>query len=104
MPTSHEDLAKKAEEVQKLREQVVDAEATRVQREQDLSNDLAMGQLEVEEAALRARLATAKAQSKVTAVRSGAEAPISALKEQMERSVAQQQAAEDAVKAEKGDQ
>lgn len=104
MPTSDEDLAKKAEEVQKLREQVSDAEAMRVQRERDVSNELAMGQLEAEEAALRARLATAKAQSKVTAVKGGAAAPLDAVKEQMERSVAQQQAAEDAAKAEKGDQ
>jgi hypothetical protein len=94
MPTSDEDLQKKAERVQKLREQVTNAEATRVQREADLANDITMRQLEAEEAALEARLAVAKEAGKVANVKQGAAAPLDAVTEQMERAVAQQKAAE----------
>jgi acetylornithine/succinyldiaminopimelate/putrescine aminotransferase len=101
MPTSDEDLAKKADNVQKLREQVADAEAKRVERERAVSNDLTFAQLESEEAALRARLAAAREASKVTTVNSGAEAPLAAVKEQMEAAVAREQAV--AATNEKGD-
>lgn len=103
MPTSDEDLAKKADSVQKLREQVADAEAKRVERERSVSNDITMAQLESEEAALRARLAAAREASKVSTVKSGAEAPLAAAKEQMEAAVAQEQAVAAAAENEKGD-
>lgn len=101
MPTSDEDLQKKADDVQKLREQVADAEAKRVERERVVSNDLHMAQLESEEAALRARLAQAREASKVSNVKSGADAPLAAVQAQMEAAVAQEQAVADS--NEKGD-
>ena len=94
MPTSEEDLQRKAEELQKLREQVQDAETVRVEREREIANDVTMRQLEAEEAALRARLAVAKDAGKVAAVKSGAAAPLEAVKEQLQAATAQQKAAE----------
>lgn len=94
MPTSQEDLNKKAEAVQRLRQQVADAEAERLGRESELANDITLKQLETEEALLKARLATVREGKKVSSVKQGAEAPLSAAKEQMERALAQQKAAE----------
>jgi hypothetical protein len=96
MPTSDEDLQKQSERVQKLREQVADAEAKRVERESSLANDVTMAQLQAEEAALEARLAVAKEAGKVGNVKSGASAPLDAAKEQLKRAVAQKEAAEKA--------
>ena len=94
MPTSDEELQRKAEAVQKLREQVAEAEAQREQRELDTANDVTMTQLEAEEAVLRARLTQAKESAKVASVKSGVEAPLSAAKEQLKTALAQQKAAE----------
>jgi len=101
MATSDEDLAKKADDIQKLREQVAAEEAKRVDRERAVTNDLTMAQLQSEEAALRARLASAREASKVTNIKSGAEAPLAAAQAQMEAAVAQEQAV--AAANEKGD-
>jgi hypothetical protein len=94
MPTSDEDLKNKRDEVKKLRDQVANAESERRESERSLANDVVMRQLEAEEAALRARLAVAKESGSDKAVEKGAQAPLSAAKEQMERAVAQQKAAE----------
>lgn len=94
MPTSDEELQKKAEDVDKLRQQVANAEATREQREKELANDITLKQLEAEEASLKARLAVSKDAGKVSNVRDGAAAPLNAVGEMMERAVAQQKAAE----------
>lgn len=96
MPTSDEDLQAKSEEVQKLRDQVANSERNRIQRESELSNEIAMKQLEAEEHALRARLAVTKEAGKVASVKAGADAPLQSVKEQMERAVAQEKAAEKA--------
>lgn len=96
MPTSDEDLQKKSDRVQKLREQVAAEESKRTTRERELANDVTMAQLEAEEAKLEARLAATKEQGKVSAVKEGAAAPLSAAKEEMERAVAQKKAVEDA--------
>lgn len=99
MPTSEDDLAAKAEEVQKLRDQVTAQEATRESRERDLANDITMRQLEAEEASLRARLAVAKEGAKAGSVKEGAAAPLGAVQDQLKAAVEQQKAAEKAPSA-----
>jgi hypothetical protein len=96
MPTSDEDLQKKAEEIQKLRDQVANKEATREQREIDLANDITMKQLETEEAQLRARLNVANDAAKVSVVKDGAAAPLSAVEDNLKAAVAAQKATEKA--------
>lgn len=95
MPTSNEDLQKKAERLQKLREQVAAEESKRTSRESELANDVKMTEMEAEEARLEARLAAAKDAGKVGSVKAGASAPLEAAKEQMERAVAQKKAVEE---------
>ena len=91
MPTSDEDLQAKSEEVKKLREQVANVEAERVQRERALANDVTMRQLEAEEAALKARLAVAE--NRNATIESGEESgPLVSAQEAMERALAQEQA------------
>jgi hypothetical protein len=99
MATSDEEVQNKAEAVEKLRQQVADAEVARVAREQELSNDLTMAGLEAEEERLKARLAVAKDAGKVSAVKGGAGAPLEAAKEQMKLAVEQRKAAEKSGKA-----
>ena len=72
MPTTDEELAKKAEHVQRLREQVAAAQAQRVSREAEVSNDITAAQLDAEEVRLQAQLDAAKHESKVASVKSGA--------------------------------
>jgi uncharacterized protein (DUF342 family) len=95
MPTSNEELQKKAERIEKLREQVARAETSRVVHEREISNDIEMRRLEAEEAMLQARLAVAKEQGKVSTVKAGVETTVSAIEEQMKRAVSQQEAAEE---------
>ncbi len=80
MPTTNEELAAKVAQVEKLRAQVASAEDTRISRENEISNDVTMRQLEVEEARLQAQLDDAKTASKVTAVRAGASTVLDAVK------------------------
>lgn len=94
MPTSDEDLAKEQARVEKLRQQLADEEAKRVERERSLANDITLAQLQAEAAQLEARLAVAKEQGKVATVKDGAAAPLDAAKAQMEQAVAAQKAAE----------
>lgn len=93
MPTSDEAVQKKADDVQSLREKVADAEANRVTRERELSNDITMRQLEAEEARLEAALSRAKQDGKVASVKAGADAPLSAIQEEMATAVAARDAA-----------
>lgn len=99
MPTSDEDLAKQADKVQKLRDQVASAEAERVQRERDSANDVAMLQLQAEEERLNAALVVAKDAKKAASVKDGNDAPLSAAKAEMEAAVAARKAAEASVAA-----
>lgn len=92
MPTSDEDLQKKQEHVEKLRQQLADEENKRVERETELSNDIAAGQLDAEAARLEAQLTAAKSANKVSAVKAGASAPIEAAKAEMATAVEQQKA------------
>lgn len=101
MATSDEDVAKKAEAVEKLRQQVANAESTREVRERELHNDIQMRQLEAEEARLKTRLAVAKEEGKVAHVKAGAEAPLSAIEVEMQKAVAAQEANAASTEAEK---
>ena len=94
MPTSDEELQAKVNSVAKLREKVARAEAQRLENERVVSNDIAMSGLEAEEARLQAQLAAADATKTITAVRSGAETPITSAKEQMKVALAQRDAAQ----------
>lgn len=98
MPTSDEDLQKKADEVAKLRDKVADAEADRVTRETYLSREITMKQLQAEEASLQARLTLAQDAKKAGNVKEGAGAPLQAATDAMEAAVQSQKAAEKAVK------
>lgn len=72
MATSDEELAKKAEEVERLRQQVAEAEALRESRERGLTNDIQAAELDAEAARLRAELAALKDSAKVSNVRESA--------------------------------
>lgn len=101
--TSQEELAKKGEHVQKLREQVAAEEAKRLERESGLANEITAQQLDAEAARLEAQLAMAKQANRASAVKEGASGPLAAAKAEMEAAVAQQKAAEAASKSEKED-
>lgn len=94
MPTSDEELQKQSERVQKLREQVAEAEAKRVEREREVANDITMAQLKAEEAQLEARLTVAREAGKVNAVKAGVAAPLDAAKEALERAVKSKESVE----------
>jgi cytochrome c1 len=81
MPTTDEEVAKKAAHVQRLREQVAAAQDQRVTRVSELSNDITMRQLEVEESRLQAQLDLAKNDAKVTTVKAGASTLLDTIKE-----------------------
>lgn len=86
-----EEVVKAQERVDKLRAQVAEAEATRLERENAVTNDITLQNLKTEEARLEAELASAKADSRVTSVRSGATSPLAAAKEEMQAAVKLQQ-------------
>ncbi len=88
MPTSDDDLLKKQANVEKLRQQLVTAEASRVNRELELSNDVTAAQLDAEAARLEADLAVAKDLSRVTAVKSGASAPLDTARDLLKAEIA----------------
>lgn len=95
MPTTDEELRKQQEKVAKLRRQLADEERKRVARERELSNDITMTQLQAEEARLQSRLVAAKERNKVSAVKSGAEAPLESAREAL-RAAEEQTAATEA--------
>lgn len=94
MPTSDEDLAKQGEKVVKLREQVAQAEAERIERETAAGNEIAMLQLQAEEERLQTQLLLSKDQKKVASVKEGADAPLAAAKLAMEQAVNARKAVE----------
>ncbi len=94
MPTTEEELQQKRERNAKLREQLAQEEAKRVEREVNLANDLTAAQLDAEEARLKAQLTDAKEAAKVANVKEGASAPLAAAKEEMQRAVEAQKARE----------
>lgn len=91
MPTSDEDLQKKREEAQRLREQVANEEAKRLEREREATNEIEAATLDAEIAQLKANLAAAKESAKVGVVKGGTSAPIEAAKDAMLRAQAQEQ-------------
>jgi hypothetical protein len=89
-PVSDEDVARKVERVEKLRQQVADANAKRLENERAQTNSIQFAQLEAEEARLELELTRAKSASTVSAAKSGASAPLDAAKASMEAAVAAQ--------------
>ncbi len=87
---SDEELAQKQAAVEKLRQQVADAEATRVANERSTANAITYAQLDAEQARLEAQLAAAKSAGTKTAAREAAAPLIEVAKE--DRAAAQQQA------------
>lgn len=78
---SDEDLAKQQARVEKLRQQVEDAERTRSIREREYANAITMEQLRAEEARLQSQLDAAKADARVSSVKEGASGPLEAARE-----------------------
>ena len=72
MPNTDEDIKRKRDEVQSLREQVAQAAATREARERGLTNDIYAAELDAEAARLRAELVALKDSAKASNVRAGA--------------------------------
>jgi hypothetical protein len=82
-PVSEDDLQKKRDANEKLREQIAAAEASAAERVADQNNQLEATQLDAERARLEARLQQAKAAAKVTAVKEGAAGPLAAVQDQL---------------------
>ena len=87
---SDEDVARKVASVEKLRQQVADAESKRLDNERSQTNAIQLRQLEAEEARLQLELTRAKATSTVASAREGASAPLDAATANMEAAVAAQ--------------
>jgi hypothetical protein len=83
MPLSEEDLQKKRDRADKLREQIAQAEAEASANVQAQANEVEGAQLDAEVARLETQLARAKAAAKVTVARSGASGPLAAAKDQL---------------------
>lgn len=94
MPTSDEDLQKKQAHVQKLRQQLAAAEASRTAREAELANDVTAAQLDAEAARLEADLASAKDLAKVGSVKAAAAAPLDAARAAMKAELSRGEALE----------
>jgi molecular chaperone GrpE (heat shock protein) len=88
MAISEDDLQKKRERLDKLREQIADAEAAASSSVQDQSNAIEAKQLDAEMARLEARLAQAKAAAKVSVAKEGAAGPLAQVTDQLEAAVA----------------
>jgi hypothetical protein len=81
--TTDEELEQKRQHVEKLRNQLADEQAKRTERENGLVNDVTATQLDAEASRLEAALAAAKEANKVAAVKQGADAPLTAAKEDL---------------------
>jgi len=88
MPISEEDLQKRRDKADKLREQIAAAEAAATSHVQDASNEFEAAQLDAEVARLETRLQHAKAAAKISVAKDGASGPLAAVKEQLEAAVA----------------
>ena len=102
MPTTDEELARKREHVQKLRNDLAAAEAQRVQRERESANDVTAAQLDAEAAQLEAQLAVANESKKVAAVKSGASSVLDSVKADQKAAAAQAKAQADANETKEG--
>lgn len=71
MPTSDKDVAAERKRVEKLRDELANATATRVERENAQTNDIKVARLKAEGAALEAELEAAREAAKVSSVRQG---------------------------------
>lgn len=91
MPTAQE-LQKKREKADRLREQIADAELAASTNAANATNEVEGAQLDAELARLETRLARAKQAAKVSVVNEGTAGPLAAAKEQLEAA----QAAKDA--------
>lgn len=98
---SDEAVEAKAAQVKKLRRQVAEAEAKRIDNERGQSNSIQMAQLEAEEAQLQLQLTRAKNASTVTAAKEGVSAPLDAARASMEAAVEAQKEEEKLIKADK---
>jgi hypothetical protein len=76
VPTSDDELLKKQEETQKLREQLANEERKLHLTENDLANDVTATQLDAEQSRLKAQIADLKARNTAKAVKDGAAAAI----------------------------
>lgn len=91
---SDEDLAAQQAKVEKLRQQVEDAERTRLENERSQHNAIRMAELQAEEARLTAQLTEARAVATKTAAREGAAAPLEAARNAAAQAQEQAAAAE----------
>lgn len=92
MALTEDELEQKRQRNEKLREQVAQEEAKRVDREAGLGNDLTGLQLDAEAARLQAALDAAKHSNKVAAVKEGTSYVTDALKEDLHRAEVLQKA------------
>lgn len=102
---SDQEVQAKQERVAKLRAQVEEANTRRASNEAELTNDITIAQLDVEEARLEAQLAEAKASATKTAVKDGANTTLQAAREAQAAAREQAKAAEKAASttSEKGE-
>lgn len=85
------DLTARQERVQKLREQVDEAKYARSGAEQEQSNEIALAQLDREEAQLQVRLEEEKRTSSAKVVKDASVPVLDSVKEQMELAVKQRE-------------
>lgn len=99
MAVSDEEVQAQQEKLVKMREQLANAERTRVENERAQHNEILMADLKAEEARLEAQLVEAKAASTKTAVKEGAGTPLQAAREAQAAAREQAKAAEKAAAA-----
>ena len=80
---SEEDLQRKRDKNDKLREQIAAAEADAEARSRSQANEIESAQLDAETARLEARLQQAKAAARVSVAKEAAVGPLAAAKEQL---------------------
>ena len=80
MSVTEEDLEKKRERNEKLRQQIQTEESKRFEREVNLTNELTAAELDAEGARLEAQLAAAKEAGKASVVKSGVDGPLGSAK------------------------
>jgi hypothetical protein len=83
VPTSDEDLQKKRDEVQKLRDKVATANADADRKARELDNDVAAAQLDAEKVRLENELAAAKHRGSAAVVKAGVAGPLHSAQEAM---------------------
>lgn len=84
MPVTEKDLEKKRDRIAKLRDQVAAEEAKAADNAVAVSREIAVAQLDAEEAKLEAQLAAAKAAAKKSASTEGADGTLAAVTAQLE--------------------